>query len=78
MDPRNGLALNALHDKAFDRGLVSFDSSGKMLVSSRLKKDAVKHADYLIQFEQKPIQMPSKFKPSPEALAYHREHIFQP
>ena len=27
LDPCNGIALNALYDRAFDRGLITFDES---------------------------------------------------
>lgn len=37
-NPRNGLCLNALHDKAFDRGLITIDKNYKIIVSSKLKE----------------------------------------
>lgn len=36
LDPHNGLPLIASLDSLFDAGLISFDSSGQMLVSSKL------------------------------------------
>ena len=36
LDPRNGIPLIASLDALFDAGLISFDESGQMLVSSRL------------------------------------------
>ena len=36
-DPRNGIALNALYDRAFDRGLITFDEGLRLVVSGRLK-----------------------------------------
>ena len=36
LDPNNGLLLTANLHKLFDAGLISFDDSGKMLVSSKL------------------------------------------
>jgi hypothetical protein len=35
-DPRNGIALNALHDRAFDRGLIAFEESWRLVISQRL------------------------------------------
>jgi putative restriction endonuclease len=35
-DPRNGIALNTLYDRAFDRGLITFDESMRLVVSSQL------------------------------------------
>jgi len=36
LDPYNGLLLAASVDRLFDRGLISFDDDGRLLVSSRL------------------------------------------
>ena len=38
LDPNNGLLLSANLHKLFDAGLISFDDSGKMLVSSQLSQ----------------------------------------
>lgn len=35
LNPSNGLCLNALHDKAFDRGLISFDDDCRLLLSGQ-------------------------------------------
>lgn len=46
LNVRNGIALNRLHDAAFDQGLISFDEDLRMLLSGRLRgylpHDAVK------------------------------------
>lgn len=36
LDPKNGLLLAAHIDRLFDKGLISFDKAGGMLISSRL------------------------------------------
>ena len=36
-NPTNGLCLNSLHDKAFDRGLITLDKNYKIIVSRKLK-----------------------------------------
>jgi putative restriction endonuclease len=36
-DPRNGIALNVLYDRAFDRGLITFDTSLRVVLSRRLQ-----------------------------------------
>lgn len=78
-DPRNGLSLCAIHDRAFDRGFVTLDDSLKVLVSEQLKlKDAGRlHRVALLEIESKTILMPSRFAPDPDALVYHRKHIFR-
>lgn len=35
-DPRNGLSLCAIHDRAFDRGLIGLDESFRLIISDRL------------------------------------------
>ncbi|NJR72102.1 MAG: HNH endonuclease [Gammaproteobacteria bacterium] len=38
LNPRNGLCLSALHDRAFDLGLISVSLDFRVLVSRRIKK----------------------------------------
>lgn len=78
LDPRNGIALSALHDRAFDRGLMTFDDDFRVVLSSRLR---VRNASEvyrcaLLSLESKRLRMPSRYAPDPTALAYHRQHVF--
>jgi len=36
-DPQNGLSLCALHDRAFDRGLLTVDEDYKVILSGELR-----------------------------------------
>ena len=77
-DPTNGLALSALHDRAFDRGLIAFDEGRAMLVSDRLKsasQNEVVRVGFL-ELEGKVLEASSRYAPDPGALAYHRERLF--
>jgi predicted restriction endonuclease len=77
-NPRNGLCLNALHDRAFDRGLISIDAEFRVITSAKAKTfggEAVK--EFLVQFAGRKIELPEQFKPDSRLLAYHRETIFQ-
>lgn len=78
-DPRNGIALNALYDRAFDRGLISFDTSWQLIVSPRLKtgNPPIIQRQTLLDMEGQALRMPERFTPDPEAMAYHREHLFK-
>lgn len=79
-DPRNGLCLNALLDRAFDRGLFSLDDNLRVIVSRRLI-DNVAEANLkcsLDQIEGISLSMPSRFLPDPEAIRFHRTKVFQP
>ncbi|MFL6227530.1 MAG: HNH endonuclease [Pyrinomonadaceae bacterium] len=79
-DPRNGIALNALYDRAFDRGLITFDESLRMVISSRLKKREPPQAqrNAFLEVEGKRLRNPYRFSPDPTAIAYHRENVFIP
>jgi putative restriction endonuclease len=77
-DPRNGICLCALHDRAFDRGLITICEDFKIAVSREIK---IPHASKLhrvglLDIEGEKINLPDRFMPDPEALAYHREKIF--
>jgi len=77
-DPRNGLCLNALHDRAFDRGLLSFDKDFRAIIARDL--DEIQNLGDLAQqlkgIEGKLLSMPERFRPSSEAMDYHRENIY--
>ena len=77
-DPRNGIALNAFYDRAFDRGLITFDESWRLVVARQLKTDNAPafQRETLLNVEGEPLQLPTRFAPDPDAMAYHRQHIF--
>lgn len=77
-DPTNGLCLCALHDRAFDRGLITLDEGLRVLVSSRLKlaDPTPIHREALLAIEGDELQRPSRFAPDEAALAWHRERLF--
>ncbi|MCH8027484.1 MAG: HNH endonuclease [candidate division Zixibacteria bacterium] len=77
-DPRNGISLCALHDRAFDRGLITIDENLKVCVSSTVpEKTKSKLQDMaLLKVVGFKIISPDRFAPSEEALAYHRDSIF--
>ncbi len=78
LNPQNGLCLNNLHDKAFDRGYISFDNDYKVILSNEIKNnknESIKK--YFWELEGKQIVLPNKFIPNTMFLEYHRENIFQ-
>lgn len=78
LNPRNGVCLNSLHDKAFDKGLITITSDFAIQLSSELKdlnNDFM--YDFFIRFENKKIELPKKFLPDPSFLAYHKNNIFK-
>ncbi|MGM3173014.1 HNH endonuclease [Dickeya lacustris] len=79
LDPSNGLCLSALHDKAFDIGLIAVNDNLELLLSPQLKKRKNSAtADLFAAYEGKPLQLPAQacYMPNPAHLRYHREHIF--
>jgi len=77
-DPRNGMCLCALHDRAFDRGLITVSEDFRITVSREIK---IPHASKLhrvglLDIEGEKINLPDRFGPDPLALAYHRQNIF--
>ncbi|MEO6726180.1 MAG: HNH endonuclease [Blastocatellia bacterium] len=79
-DPRNGIALNALYDRAFDRGFITFDESLKLVISSRLKEGSLSEfqKESFLHIEGKKLRIPYRFDPDPDAMTYHREKVFRP
>ena len=74
-DPRNGICLNALHDRAFDRGLITLDSDHRVVLSSVLRRSHGNEA-LLIAYGGAPARLPTRFGVEEAALRYHREHVF--
>jgi len=74
LNPQNGLCLNTLHDKAFDRGFITFDDDYRLVLSEKLKK---KQSKYFVELEGQKIILPKKFLPNINFLEFHREEIFQ-
>jgi putative restriction endonuclease len=74
MNPRNGLCLNALHDRAFDRGLMFVAKDMTVRFRERLIRFEKKSPglDWLLSYERKPICLPRKFAPDTALLAIHR------
>lgn len=78
-DPRNGICLNVLHDRAFDRGLITFDPSLRMVLSPGIDL-RIGHGtlvEALAGCVGRPLVRPERFAPDEAAMAYHRDHIFQ-
>ena len=74
----NGLCLNSLHDRAFDRGLITLDEN-LCVVNSHLLRDAVKRDVYEAffgRYEGARINLPVRERPASEFLDYHRNNIF--
>lgn len=77
-NPRNGLCLNAIHDRAFDCGLLTVTPQFEVRVSRRLKdfqRDSSVQ-DFLGRYDGFTVRMPSRFVPEGDFLRYHNEKVF--
>lgn len=75
LNPQNGLCLSALHDRAYDQGLITVLPDYTVRVSPKfktIKADAFTEQS-LLHFDNKPIHMPSRLAPAPEFLRWHAE-----
>jgi putative restriction endonuclease len=79
-NPRNGLCLSALHDRAFDCGLITITPELKVRVSPSLRQAAKRDpslVDFILRYEDSRISVPSRFVPERDFLAYHNEKVFR-
>lgn len=79
LNPRNGIAINALHDKAFEAGLLTITPDYIIKISTSLieqEKDKEAAQEYFLKFDNKKIILPSKFLPAREFLEYHNSERF--
>jgi putative restriction endonuclease len=77
-DPRNGICLNSLFDRAFDRGWLTLDENFRIVVHQSLIQDA-RNAIFpcsLLDIHGMPMRKPIRFQPLAQSLAYHRNNIF--
>ena len=77
LNPSNGLCLSAIHDRAFDKGLISLTDDGRVMLSDEIRKrddDFIK--TIFLPLENRPIEMPERFSPNHKFLNHHRTAIF--
>jgi putative restriction endonuclease len=77
LNPHNGLCLSALHDKAYDQGLITVMPDYTVRVSQALKKtsDHPFTNAALLDFHKRPIHLPERFRPDPRFLKTHAERF---
>lgn len=77
-DPRNGILLNALFDRAFDNGLFTLDDELRVVISQTLDQSVVSAslACGLDKIAGRPINVPDRFPPDINAIRYHRANVF--
>jgi putative restriction endonuclease len=80
-NPCNGLCLNALHDAAFDCGLLTVTPDYEIRIASSLRKTSESEGgagrELFNRYEGCKINLPDRFIPDPEFLKHHNKHCFQ-
>lgn len=78
LNPRNGLCLSALHDRAYDLGYLSVRPDLTIAVSAAALEDPSDLAkSFLAGLEGRKIRLPEKFHPATEFLDWHYSKIFR-
>ncbi|MGC4127977.1 MAG: HNH endonuclease [Bergeyella sp.] len=78
-NPHNGLCLNSIHDKAFDKGFITVTPDFKILVSKFFDdySDDLAVNDFFKKYQNQSIILPDRFLPSKEFLDFHYHEIFK-
>lgn len=72
LNPQNGICLNALHDRAFDRHLISFDEDYRLIIAQDVPSEARKSLE---RIDSPRLALPSRFLPSQSFLERHRRKL---
>ena len=77
LNPGNGLCLSALHDKAFDCGLLTLSDDYRVVLSATLQQSKERFLrEVLLPLKNRPIELPERFVPDRSLIARHREEVF--
>ena len=73
LNPRNGLCLSALHDRAFDRFLLTVLPDGTIRVSASIGRQSASliMQAALLDLDGQHITLPERFQPDPVLLRWH-------
>jgi len=79
VNPRNGLCLNVLLDRAYDRGLITVTPELMVLVSPLLRESSgdPSLSETVLRFHHQLVTLPQRFRPDPALLDRHVAEIFQ-
>ena len=79
LNPHNGLCLNTLHDRAFDRGFITVTPNYTINISSYINDllDYKSVTDYFLRYKNQKITLPNRFMPEKSFLEFHNKNIFK-
>lgn len=78
LNPCNGICLSALYDRAFDQGLIGFDSNYRTVLSTHIRENEGKdyYERYFKPISGRQLTIPSMYKPDTKFLEWHMDNIF--
>lgn len=77
LNPSNGLCLSAIHDRAFDKGLITLNDDFTIIISEQIKKRNDPFMDAIfLPLDGKKIECPDRFTPDVAMLDWHRNNLF--
>ncbi len=78
LNPCNGIAINALHDKAFENGYLTITPDFKILISPLLMSQNTEVVEtYFKKYHEKAMILPKRFLPDRTFLEYHNQERFK-
>jgi DNA (cytosine-5)-methyltransferase 1/putative restriction endonuclease len=78
LNPRNGLLLSAIHDRAFEHGYLAISDENRVMVATAVRTSSNAFLRQAVgSFHETPLRMPERFLPDPALLKRHREHRFR-
>ena len=77
LNPSNGLCLSALHDRAYDQGLITVLPDFTIRVTDDLCRPEIDTFTQaaLVECHGRSIRMPERFRPAPEFLEAHAQRF---
>lgn len=76
LSPHNGLCLSVLYDNLFDKGFFTFNDNYEVVLTTKLNQLSPQTQEWLNAIFGRVLTTPTKFEISKNALAHHREFIF--
>lgn len=79
-NPRNGLCLSPLYDRAFDAGLMTVDEEYRVVISSAILQSMPEEIGrrHFHCHHGKELALPNRFTPDQQFLQFHRDSVFIP
>lgn len=77
LNPSNGLCLSAIHDRAFDKGLITLTDDYRVILAKELRERKEAFVEQIfIPIEGQKIELPERFWPDQAFILQHRSLVF--